>query len=272
MFKGFINTGQQIKTITRQAASSMGGFNQHGLPSNLKLGQQGCVPEEGLVARFRADTNITLNGNNVASWADMSGTYTLNQPTTASQPFFAPAHTTPFLNYKPAIFLGNGKQLSIANTFGINDEPVRGVVAVLYNLAYVNVTGNLVGFSSGGAGSYALNEYDGSFGTYATYHNPPAPTILRPYRLHVMNAVWLAGIEINRTTGLFYTYHYAAAQDWRTIQTTLTNYNTGTFYVTGNTAGWYLAELLIYNQSIATAPIATRSNLLYYVKNHYGLG
>lgn len=271
MFKGFTNTNPLIKTVSRPAGTTMGGFIQHGLPSNLKLGQQGCVPEEGLVARFRADTNITLNGNNVAAWADTTGTYTLSQATGTSQPVFAAANTTPFLNYKPAVYLTSGKYLSLSNTFGINAEPVRGVFAVLYNQAYTNVTGNLINFYSGSAGSYALYEYDGSNGSYATYYNPPTPTIVRPYTPHVRHAVWLAGIEINRSTGLFYTYNYNTAPDWRTIQTTLTDYSTGTFYVTGNTAGWYLAELLIYNQSIVTAPVTTRNSLLYYVKNHYGL-
>jgi hypothetical protein len=272
LFKGFTNTNPLIKTVSRPAGTAMAGFSRHGLPSNLKLGRDGCVPEEGLVARFRADTNVTLNGSNVAAWADMSGTYTLTQPAAGSQPVFAPANATPFLSNKPAVYLGNGKSLTVADTFGIDAEPVRGVFAILYNQAYNNVTGGLISFSNGGSGSYTLFGYDGSFGQYSMYYNPPSATLLRPAQLHYVYSPWLFGIEINRAAGQVYSYHYNSIYDNKAIVTTLTNYSTGNFYVTGNTTGWYLAELLIYNQSIATAPFATRNNLLYYVKNHYGLG
>lgn len=271
MFKGFTNTNPLIKTISRPVNATMAGFAQQGLPSNLKLGQHGCVPEDGLVARFRADTNITLNGNNVAAWSDTTGTYTLSQATTGSQPAFVAANATPFLNYKPAVYFTGGKSLSISNTFGLDSEPVRGIFAVLYNQAYNNLTGNLIYFSNGSSGSYFLYSYDGSYGQYSEYFNPPTPTSVRIGQPHYLNSIWLAGLEVNRGNAMAYSYNYNYVYDNKAILSTLTNYNTGTFFIAGNNAGWYLAELLVYNKSIATAPIATRNNLLYYVKNQYGL-
>ena len=281
MFGGFQNTNNNIKTTAR-ATQIFGGFQSQGLQSNLKLGRDGGVPETGLVARFRADTNITLNGSNVSAWSDFSNTYTLSQGTAANQPSYVTGRDASFFNFQPCIgFLGTTKSLNITNQFGPKTDGVRSVIAILYNVATApNTTSYFAYFSStaaNSAGSYFIYSFDGSFGQYSLYFNPPTGTNVRPFQTNIsifsaQNTPHILGCEVNRTSGRFYSYYGSAALDNRTIVSTLTDYTNGTFSVINNssTGGWYLAELLIYNTSIAEASLSDRRQLYYYVRNRYG--
>jgi hypothetical protein len=279
MFNGFQNTNQNIKTTARQS-NIFGGFQSQGLQSNLKMGRDGGVPETGLVARFRADTNITLNGSNVSAWSDFSNTYSLTQSTAASQPSYTSGSSAAFFNYQPCIgFTGAAKSLNISNTFGPDSEGVRTVLLVIYNLGKnPQINSAYANFSSAtSSGTYYVYQYDGSFGSYAAYYNPPSATLVKPSTnwigsITAQNTPYIIGCEVNRTAGKFYSYYGLSSYGEGTILTTLTNYSAGTFTLSnaGSTSAWYLAELLIYNTSLANASLDDRSQLYYYVRNRYG--
>lgn len=279
MFNGFQNTNQNIKTTARQS-QIFGGFQSLGLPSNLKLGKDGGVPETGLIARFRADTNITLNGSNVSAWTDLSGTYTLSQSTAANQPSYTTGSAASFFNYHPCIgFTGTTKNISISNTFGPGTDGVRTVLLVIYNLGQnPQINSPYAYFSSAASsGTYYVYQYDGSFGSYSAYYNPPSATLVRASAnwigsITAQNTPYIIGCEVNRTAGRFYSFYGSFVYGQGNILTTLTDYSTGTFFITnsGSTSPFYLAEVLIYNTSLANASAEDRRQLYYYVRNRYG--
>lgn len=278
MFNGFQNTNQNIKTTAR-ASQIFGGIQSQGLQSNLKLGKDGGVPEDGLVARFRADTNITLNGSSVSAWGDFTNTYTLTQGTAANQPSYITGSSASFFNYQPCIgFVGTSKLLNVVNTFGIDAESVRTVILILYNLGQnAQINSYYAYFSTTGNGTYYIYNYDASFGSYAMYYNPPSVATVRATTNWIgltsaQNTPYILGCEVNRSSGKLYSYYGSALYSNGNINTALTNYSAGTFTIVnnGSTSPWYLAEMLIYNTSLAEAPIETRRQLYYYVRNRYG--
>jgi hypothetical protein len=105
----------------------------------------------GLIAWFKADVGITLNGSQVSAWADQSGNgNNVTQPTTGNQPFFQATgfngkQTVYFSTATTSVMASGGDAVAL-----INGTPASCFMVGKPVAADCSSFGNAVGFNGNG--------------------------------------------------------------------------------------------------------------------------